>query len=133
MCDSVNGTNTIAMKYLFLIAVIVVSNVATGTASASDTSDIAGLLVEIEARIAVLQSETGASTLSGDTSSTRPEAPHTLIITIDTEVYSSTVPENEAAAQVLCEATAYNTAYMWKNIVCQYGTDELYNDVFIAG
>lgn len=58
-----------------------------------------------------------------------------FIVTIDeiTVVSKPTAGMTRQSAQAQCEAIAYNTAYMWKLVTCTYGTDVLYQDVFIAG
>jgi len=36
-------------------------------------------------------------------------------------------------AQAECEAVAYNGANMWKQVVCVFEGQEIYNDIFVAG
>ena len=46
-------------------------------------------------------------------------------------VESNDVTAEEAQSQ--CDALAFNTDYMWQQVVCVYDGEEIYNDIFVAG
>lgn len=57
-----------------------------------------------------------------------------LVVTVGNEiVYTDAMATSTEAAQVACDAVAYNPEHMWKQVICLYNGIEIYNDVFIAG
>lgn len=121
---------------------------------AATAADLA-LLDEITARLAALQAELdtrteGATTDTVVATTATPKVAATQTVaneieatptahtglTVTTEWSGTFTFENVRdvkAAQTECEAIAYNTDYMWQDIVCTYEGEVIYDDVFIAG
>ena len=62
-----------------------------------------------------------------------PDSDAQLVVTVIDEVVLEQSGLTREAAQASCEAIAYNTDYMWQQIVCTFEGEEIYNDIFIAG
>lgn len=56
-----------------------------------------------------------------------------LVVTVVDETALEEDGLSPAEAMVACEAIAYNPDHMWKQVVCTYRGEEIYNDIFIAG
>jgi hypothetical protein len=62
-----------------------------------------------------------------------PDTEADLVVTVVDEVVLEADNLSREEAQAQCEAVAYNTDHMFKQVVCVYQGEEIYNDIFIAG
>lgn len=120
-----------------LLPVLIALFVAAPQASALTQAEYE-LLEQVQQRLLTLYSVSKTAavpTVAGASSTVDPVIESTPVVTIETE-WSGTFTAEAATvadAQIACEEIAYNTDYMWQDIMCDYDGTVIYDDVFIAG
>jgi len=62
-----------------------------------------------------------------------PKSDAQLVVTVVDAIVLEQNELTQEEAMEACEAVAYDTDYMWQQVVCMFDGQEIYNDIFIAG